>query len=126
MSSVLQESHIAIDSNEKNGYFTVNISGEMIGNSANDLVSLVDKFILENQSVQLLLDLTRVTYISSYSFGIIAFLWEKAKESGRRVFIVANTAVAAKFDRLGFNNSRDLKIISLNTPVHDTSMAIAI
>ncbi|MFH0921109.1 MAG: STAS domain-containing protein [Fibrobacterota bacterium] len=115
MSSVLQESIIVIDSSEKNGCYTVNVTGEMIGNSANDLVALVDRFILENHSAQLLLDLSRVTYISSYSFGIIVFLWEKAKESGKRIFIVANAAVAAKFDRLGFNNNKDLKILSLNT-----------
>ncbi len=109
-----ENSFITVGSNEKDGNYTINVVGEMIGDSADSLIGIVENAFLKTKSLQLILDLRDVTYINSYSFGILSYLWRVVRENGRRLYIVANSAINLKFDRLGFNNKAGLKIISLN------------
>jgi anti-anti-sigma factor len=106
---------ITINTVEKDDYYIIDVAGEIIGNSAERLINLIDDTYLKTTYLKLLLDLSKVTYINSYSFGIIAHLWSILRENGRKLFIVANAMINEKFDRFGFNEKVDLKIISLKS-----------
>jgi len=100
----------------------MDLAGEIIGNSAERLINLIDEASLKKKSLQPLLDLTKVTYINSYSFGIIAYLWKIVKESGRKLHIVANAGINAKFYHLGLAGKAGLKIISPNKSARNVSL----
>jgi anti-anti-sigma factor len=110
--SITGDNFITINTNEKDGYYIIDVAGEIIGNSAESLLHLIDNAFLKTKSLRLMLDLRKVTYINSYSYGIIAYLWRVVRESGRKLYIVANSIIKSKFDRFGFSEKADLKIIN--------------
>lgn len=110
--NVYADNLVSIQAGRNNGYYSVAVEGEMAGNAADNLIDLFDHAMLMDQSTQFLLNLCKVTYISGYSFGVIARLWKKAKGDGRNFFIVANAALNEKFNRLGLHDKIDLKVIS--------------
>jgi len=108
--ALASDNFITINANERDGYYIIDVAGEIIGNSGESLIRLIDEAFLKTKSLRLMLDLRKVTYINSYSFGIIAYLWRIVRENGRKLYIVANSAVNAKLDRFGLNEKLDLKI----------------
>ncbi len=116
MSGIANDNFLTIKTNEKNGCYIIDIAGEIIGNSAESLINIIEGTFLQTKSLELLLDLRKVTYINSYSFGIITYLWRIIKDSGRKFCILANSTINAKFDRFGLNTNLDLNILNHYNP----------
>lgn len=121
MNRLLEEYRADILTDEKNGCFVINMKGDLIGNSAEKLVQLVDERFLHSNYSRLLLDLSRVGHLSSFSFGIIAHLWKTLRENGKNLLVVADARLKAKMERLGLSDSIGLKTIGL-TQVHAAPM----
>lgn len=103
---------MSIQTDETNDQFNIKVAGEMAGNTAERLIDLLDHAMLINNSLKFVLNLCKVTYVSSFSFGVIALLWKEARENGRSLSIIVNSAINEKFKRMGLNNNIDMKVIS--------------
>ncbi|OGS34736.1 MAG: hypothetical protein A2293_03510 [Elusimicrobia bacterium RIFOXYB2_FULL_49_7] len=99
MHTLASTDFITINTSERNGCYIIDVSGELIGNAAEGLISLINNVFLKAKTLRLILDLRKVTYITSYSFGIIAHFWMVVKENGRIFNILADSVIHAKFDK---------------------------
>lgn len=112
MKSFYAENLISINSTEEKGYFNVCVSGEIVGNAAESLITLFDKAIHLNKARKFILDLSKVSYMNSYSFGIVAMLWKKLKLNNRDLFLISNASIKEKFNRLGLYDLIDIEAIN--------------